>query len=92
MVELSENVPDGHRVRRGNEYPPLYSTLLADRPAAGQRTMQFVVRLDIRNSVPGLQYRQSVGAAAAVAATEGYAYVAQHKVFHPIERDYVPMF
>lgn len=62
-------VPAGHRVRRGNEYPPLYSTLLADRPAAGQRTMQFVVRLDIRNSVPGLQYRQSVGAAAA-AATE----------------------
>ena len=62
-------VPSGHRVRRGNEYPPLYSTLLADRPAAGQRTMQFVVRLDIRNSVPGLQYRQSVGAAAA-AATE----------------------
>ena len=61
-------VPAGHRVRRGNEYPPLYSTLLADRPAAGQRTMQFVVRLDIRNSVPGLQYRQSVGAAAA--ATE----------------------
>ena len=62
-------VPAGHRVRRGNEYPPLYSTLLADRPAAGQRTMQFVVLLDIRNSVPGLQYRQSVGAAAA-AATE----------------------
>jgi len=62
-------VPAGHRVRRGNEYPPLYSTLLADRPAAGQRTMQFVVRLDIRNSLPGLQYRQSVGAAAA-AATE----------------------
>lgn len=62
-------VPAGHRVRRGNEYPPLYSTLLADRPAAGQRTMQFVVRLDIQNSLPGLQYRHSVGAAAA-AATE----------------------
>ncbi|MBY0290951.1 MAG: type VII secretion protein EccE [Mycobacteriaceae bacterium] len=62
-------VPAGHRVRRGNEYPPLYSTLLADRPAAGQRTLQFVVRLDIQNSVPGLQYRHSIGAAAA-AATE----------------------
>ncbi|WP_425004988.1 type VII secretion protein EccE [Mycolicibacterium sp. S3B2] len=62
-------VPAGHRVRRGNEYPPLYSTLLADRPAAGQRTVQFVVRLDIQNSLPGLQYRQSIGAAAA-AATE----------------------
>ena len=30
-------VSSGLRVRRGTGYPPLYSTLLADRPAAGQR-------------------------------------------------------
>lgn len=59
----------GHRVRRGSGYPPLYSTLLADRPAAGKRAVLLVVRLDIQNSLPGLQYRRSVGAAAA-AATE----------------------
>ncbi|WP_094287325.1 type VII secretion protein EccE [Mycobacterium lehmannii] len=62
-------VPAGHRVRRGSGYPPLYSTLLADRPAAGVRTLQLIVRLDIQGSLPGLQYRRSIGAAAA-AATE----------------------
>jgi type VII secretion protein EccE len=62
-------VPAGHRVRRGSGYPPLYSTLLADRPAAGERTTQIVVRLDIQNSTPGLRYRRSIGAATA-AATE----------------------
>ena len=59
----------GHRVRRGSGYPPLYSTLLADRPAAGARAVLLVVRLDIQDSLPGLQYRRSVGEAAA-AATE----------------------
>ena len=62
-------VSTGFRVRRGIGYPPLYSTLLADRPAAGQRTTRLVVRLDIARSRAGLAYRQSVGAAAA-AATE----------------------
>jgi type VII secretion protein EccE len=62
-------VSSGHRVRRGSGYPPLYSTLLADRPAAGQRSTQLIVRLDITGSVPGLTYRNSIGAAAA-AATE----------------------
>ncbi len=62
-------VSSGLRVRRGTGYPPLYSTLLADRPAAGQRRTYLVVRLDIANSVRGLAYRSTVGAAAA-AATE----------------------
>jgi type VII secretion protein EccE len=62
-------VSAGLRVRRGTGYPPLYSTLLADRPAAGQRRTYLVVRLDIANSVGGLTYRSTVGAAAA-AATE----------------------
>ena len=62
-------VSSGLRVRRGTGYPPLYSTLLADRPAAGQRRTYLVVRLDVANSVAGLAYRSSVGAAAA-AATE----------------------
>jgi type VII secretion protein EccE len=62
-------VNSGHRVRRGSGYPPLYSTLLADRPAAGRRETHLIVRLDITNSVPGLRYRHSIGAAAA-AATE----------------------
>lgn len=62
-------VSSGYRVRRGTGYPALYSTLLADRPAAGRRTTHLVVRLDIARSTAGLTYRQSVGAAAA-AATE----------------------
>ena len=47
-------VSSGLRVRRGTGYPPLYSTLLADRPAAGQRRTYLVVRLDMANSVGGL--------------------------------------
>ena len=43
----------GQRVRRGSGYPPLYSTLLADRPAAGPRSTRLVVRLDIPESVAG---------------------------------------
>lgn len=62
-------VSSGLRVRRGTGYPPLYSTLLADRPAAGQRRTYLVVRLDIEKSVAGVAYRSTVGAAAA-AATE----------------------
>lgn len=62
-------VSSGLRVRRGTGYPPLYSTLLADRPAAGQRRTYLVVRLDVANSIAGLTYRSTVGATAA-AATE----------------------
>jgi type VII secretion protein EccE len=62
-------VSSGLRVRRGSGYPPLYGTLLADRPAAGQRSTRLVLRLDITTSVRGLQYRHSIGAAVA-AATE----------------------
>ena len=63
-------VSTGHRVRRGTGYPPLYSTLLADRPAAGQRETRLIVRLDIIELGAGdCRYRTSIGAAAA-AATE----------------------
>jgi type VII secretion protein EccE len=62
-------VSSGHRVRRGTGYPPLYSTLLADRPAAGRRDTHLIVRLDLADSVPALSYRHSIGTAAA-AATE----------------------
>jgi type VII secretion protein EccE len=62
-------VSSGQRVRRGTGYPPLYSTLLADRPAAGRRDTRLIVRLDLASSVGALSYRASVGAAAA-AATE----------------------
>jgi hypothetical protein len=44
---------------------PLYSTLLADRPAAGQRSTRLIVRLNLNASVPALSYRTSIGAAAA---------------------------
>ncbi|OBJ10844.1 type VII secretion protein EccE [Mycobacterium sp. 1465703.0] len=59
----------GYRVRPGTGYPQLYSTLLADRGAAGQRTTHLIVRLDINESVRGLMYRRSIGSAAA-ASTE----------------------
>ncbi|MUL78762.1 type VII secretion protein EccE [Mycolicibacterium sp. CBMA 226] len=62
-------VSDGFRTRGGAGYPELYSTLLADRPAAGQRTTRLIIRLDLQASVAGLQYRRSVGSAAA-AVTE----------------------
>jgi type VII secretion protein EccE len=62
-------VNSGQRVRRAEGYPPLYSTLLADRPAAGRRDTKLIVRLDITGSAGGLSYRGSIGAAAA-AATE----------------------
>lgn len=59
----------GYRVRPGTGYPQLYSTLLADRAAAGQRTTHVIVRVDINESVRALMYRRSIGSAAA-AATE----------------------
>jgi type VII secretion protein EccE len=58
----------GHRVRPGSGYPQLYSTLLADRGAAGQRTTHLIVRVDIGESTAGLAYRRSIGSAAAAAA------------------------
>lgn len=60
-------VSAGLRVHRGSGYPPLYGTLLADRPAAGQRSTRLIVRVDLTTSVPGLTYRTSIGAAAAAA-------------------------
>jgi type VII secretion protein EccE len=62
-------VSAGFRVRPGTEYPQLYSTLLADRGAAGQRSTRLIVRLDISESMRGLAYWRSIGCAAA-AATE----------------------
>lgn len=61
-------VSEGRRVRRSSGYPALYSTLLANRPAAGQRATHLIVRLDLTAST-GLGYRASIGAALA-AATE----------------------
>jgi len=59
----------GYRVRpRATGYPPLYATLLADGAAAGQRATYLIVRLDITESVAGLTYRASIGAAAAAAS------------------------
>ena len=66
-------VSTGFRVRSGSGYPPLYSTLLADRPAAGQRSTWLVVRVDLSDSVPGLRYRRSVAAAAQHTASSGGA-------------------
>ena len=54
-------VNDGSRVQPGSGYPPLYSTLLADRAAAGARTTRLIVRLDLNESVAGLAYRTSIG-------------------------------
>lgn len=62
-------VSAGYRVRPESGYPQLYTTLLADRGAAGQRTTHLIVRMQIRASVAGLAYRRSIGTAAA-AATE----------------------
>jgi type VII secretion protein EccE len=59
---------DGFRVRPEQGYPQLYSTLLAARGAAGQRVTYLILRLDIRESLPGLVYRQSIGTAVAAAA------------------------
>ena len=58
---------DGFRVRPESGYPQLYSTLLAARGAAGQRVTYLILRLDIRESLPGLVYRQSIGTAVAAA-------------------------
>lgn len=60
-------VSDGFRVRPESGYPQLYSTLLADRGAAGQRITYLIVRLQISESLPGLVYRQSIGTAVAAA-------------------------
>jgi len=62
-------VSSGYRVRPESGYPQLYTTLLADRGAAGQRTTHLVVRMQIRASLAGLSYRRSIGTTAA-AATE----------------------
>jgi type VII secretion protein EccE len=70
----------GHRVRPGSGYPQLYSTLLADRGAAGQRTTYLIVRLDIRESTRGLVYRRSIGSAAAAATERIINALQQHDI------------
>lgn len=51
----------------GDTYAQLYATMLADRPAAGQRNTILVVRLDARASdtTAGLMWRTDTGAATA---------------------------
>ncbi|WP_018604176.1 type VII secretion protein EccE [Mycobacterium sp. 155] len=73
-------VQSGQRVRRGSGYPALYSTLLADRPAAGARQTRLIVRLDLNDSVEGLVYRRSIGAAAAAATDRIVTALRQHGV------------
>jgi len=70
----------GYRVRPGSGYPELYSTLLADRGAAGQRTTYVIVRLVISESLSGLVYRKSVGSAAAAATDRIVKALAQEGV------------
>jgi type VII secretion protein EccE len=70
----------GYRVRPGTGYPQLYSTLLADRGAAGQRTAYLIVRLDIRESTRGLVYRRSIGSAAAAATERIIKSLHQHDI------------
>jgi type VII secretion protein EccE len=73
-------VNDGYRVVPQTGYPPLYSTLLADRSAAGQRTTRLIVRLILSESVAGLAYRQSVGTAAAAATDRILKALMQHGI------------
>lgn len=51
----------------GDTYAQLYATMLADRPAAGQRSTVLVVRMDTRASdtTAGLMWRTDTGAATA---------------------------
>lgn len=73
-------VSSGFRVRPESGYPQLYSTLLADRGAAGQRTTHLIVRLQIRASLSGLAYRRSIGTAAAAATERIIKALQQHGV------------
>jgi ESX secretion system protein EccE len=73
-------VNDGYRVVPQTGYPPLYSTLLADRSAAGQRTTRLIVRLILSESVAGLAYRHSVGTAAAAATDRILKALMQHGI------------
>jgi len=61
-------VSSGSRVGRVHGYPPVYSAVLQDQPAAGRRSTYAIVRLDIARSIGGLALRDTVeGATAAVA-------------------------
>lgn len=80
-LNLGIDIPcAGYRVRAGTGYPQLYSTLLADRGAAGQRTMHLIVRLNISESIRGLAYRRSVGTAAAAATERIIKALQQHGI------------
>jgi type VII secretion protein EccE len=70
----------GYRVVPQTGYPPLYSTLLADRSAAGQRTTRLIVRLIQPETVAGLAYRPSIGTAAAAATDRILKALMQHGI------------
>ncbi len=67
----------GHRVRRAGGYAQLYSTMLADRSAADIVSYLFL-RMDVAESVSGLEYRASLGSAVA-AATERAVSALNHR-------------
>ena len=61
-------VLSGSRVGRAHGYPPVYSAVLQEQPAAGQRSTYAIVRLDIARSIQGLALRDTVENAIAAVA------------------------
>jgi hypothetical protein len=61
-------VSSGSRVGRVHGYPPVYSAVLQEQPAAGQRSTYAIVRLDIARSIQGLALRDTVENATAAVA------------------------
>ena len=61
-------IAQGHRTA-SDSYGQFYATLLADRPAAGQRTTVLVIRMDTRSpdTTAGLMWRTDTAAAVAAA-------------------------
>lgn len=61
-------VSSGSRIARAHGYPPVYSAVLQEQPAAGRRRTYVIVRLDIARSIQGLALRDTVENAAAAVA------------------------
>jgi type VII secretion protein EccE len=61
-------VSSGSRVARAHGYPPVYSAVLQEQPAAGQRSTYAIVRLDLARSIQGLALRDTVENATAAVA------------------------
>jgi type VII secretion protein EccE len=61
-------ISSGSRVGRAHGYPPVYSAVLQEQPAAGQRATYAIVRVDISRSIQGLALRDTVENATAAVA------------------------